>query len=269
MAKYRMKAIILFLSVLFSVPVFAAQNEPLPIESCKTHAPYGFPKSRKETSTEVCRHGYVLEYDENAKIPVWVSYVLTTAEAIGCNPRKDAFAADQSVSSSATPKDYLKSGYDMGHMANDGDMRWDFTAEQESFILSNMAPQLPGFNRGIWKKLEDYTRGWALSRKNPLLIYVGPVYNRNKSKTIGNEVVVPDGFYKIIVDTVTKDAMVYLFPHRPTKGPLMPFMTSVAEVQRQTGTVFPFPEGTRFSQVPWDTQIKTVVSARRKSCMLQ
>ncbi len=262
-----MKNIILFIALLFCGAVFAGQSEPLTLDQCKIHAPFGFPKSRKESSTMVCRRGYVLEYDENAKIPVWVSYVLTGYEAVGCTPRKDAFAADRSVKSSSTPKDYLKSGYDMGHMANDGDMRWDSKVEEESFILSNIAPQLPSLNRGIWKKLEDYTRGWVVSRKNPLLIYVGPIYNRDLNPSIGNGVIVPSAFYKIIVDVETNEAMVFLFPHEARGRVLTSFMTSFAEVQRRTGVVFPLPKSVKISDSMWKITLKTVVSQRRAACL--
>ena len=143
---------------LTSFQVLADQHEPYPLEQCAAQAPYGFPQSVKQSTTKICRKAYVLEYDVNAFVPVWVSYVLTPEHAVGCLPRSNAFAADHSINNPATPKDYAKSGYDMGHNANDGDMRWDLEVEEESFILTNMTPQLPGFNRGIWKKLERLIR---------------------------------------------------------------------------------------------------------------
>lgn len=261
---------VLIATALFSTSVQATQQDVLPIEECVSHAPYGFPKSRKIKSTTICRKGYVLEHDNVAKIPMWVSYVLSPTEVMGCLPRRDAFATDRSLDDAATPGDYAKSGYDMGHMANSADMRWDVQVEEDSFILSNMAPQLPGFNRGIWKKLEDYTRAWSFSREHDLLIYVGPIYNRKQNKTIGRSMVtVPSGFYKIIIDTVTSEAMVYTFPHKGARGSLTPFITSLAEVQRQTNLVFPLPATTSFSVSPWQLKIKSTSQVRKEACKLK
>jgi endonuclease G len=54
--------------------------------------------------------------------------------------------------------DYEKSGYDRGHLAPAADMGFSKITMAESFYYSNMSPQVPGFNRGIWKQLEEQTR---------------------------------------------------------------------------------------------------------------
>lgn len=248
------------------------QEAPLPISQCVDEAPYGLPKVRKSDTNTICRMGYVLEHDNKAKIPMWVSYTLKPEEAVGCNGREDAFASDKSLPTGkrSEPKDYAKSGYDTGHLANDGDFRWDLQASQESFILSNMVPQLPGFNRGIWKKLEDHTRGWAISRKHELLIYTGPVYKREQDPTIGKGMVtVPRAFYKIIVDTTTGDTMSFMFTHTPSKADLSAFMSSVPEIQRQTGVVFPMPKKPVHAQVPWPLKVKSATSTKKGVCPIK
>ena len=65
---------------------------------------------------------------------------------------------------SAELKDYKGSGYDRGHLCPAGDMSFDSIAMRESFLMSNMSPQLPGFNRGIWNSLEQKIRNWGLLR---------------------------------------------------------------------------------------------------------
>ena len=244
---------ILLVLIAFCIPAFAAQLPPLPLNQCLQHAIYGFPTAEKQ-NTQICRTGYVLAYDGSAKIPIWVSYTLTPAHATGCFERSNAFAEDKSLGDQASkPKDYAKSGYDIGHQANDGDMRWSFQTEIESFILSNMAPQLPSFNRGIWKKLEEKTRAWAIGRQHKLLIYVGPVYSK-QDPTIGKGMVtVPHAFFKIIVDTETQETLVYLFKHEGSSAGLDTFITSLAEVQRQTGVVFPLSLKPVFTS-GWDTK---------------
>ncbi len=147
-------------------------------------------------------------------------------------------------------------------------MSWDLVAERESFLLSNMIPQLPGFNRGIWKRLEDQTRAWAVGRNNPLLVYVGPVYS-DDDKTIGaNQVVVPHGFYKIIIDTVTHEVMSFEFKHEAAQGKLDAFLTTMSRVQQDTGLVFGLPQNPQFATKTWPAKTKSVRNAKKGVCAI-
>ena len=266
------KIITTFLITFTCFSVTGKQADPLPISQCVDEAPYGLPLVSKSDTNTICRQGYVLEHDNKAKIPMWVSYTLKPEEAVGCNNRDSAFSSDKSipVGKRSEEKDYAKSGYDTGHLANDGDFRWSLQAARESFILSNMVPQLPGFNRGIWKRLEDQTRGWAISRKHELLIYVGPIYDRKQDQTIGKgTVTVPHSFYKIIVDTTTNEAMIFILPHESSNEDLETFMSSLAEVQKETGIVFPMPKDVKIADEPWKVVMKTAVKSKRSICSVK
>ena len=72
---------------------------------------------------------------------------------LGNAKRTNAFKKDPHiVGSSASAVDYRKSGYDRGHLAPAGDMKWDVQAMKESFYYSNISPQLPQLNRGVCGK---------------------------------------------------------------------------------------------------------------------
>lgn len=262
---------VLFIGLLFvliSKAVFAGQLLPLPLSQCLVQAPYGFPSTKKENISQICRKGYFVAHDNIAKIPVYTSYVLTPQNAIGCLPRSDSFAPDKSLppEARASVKDYAKSSYDIGHIVNSSDNRYDAQAEQDSFILSNMTPQLQEFNRGIWKKLEDYTRGWAISRDHDLLIYAGPVYSRLQDPTIGKgRVTVPHGFFKIIVDLETREVQAFNFKHEGSKEGLETFITSIANIQKLTGIAFPLPPTSKATGL-WDVQLKSSRKAKAVSC---
>ncbi len=262
-----MRGFILSLALLFTA---GAHAQSLPVPSCNPQVPYGSPTVTKADSSTVCHTAYLLQHDNKAKIPVWVSYVLTPEHATGCFARTNAFAPDPALQrgSRSELKDYAKSGYDIGHQANDGDMSWSLITEHESFLLGNMAPQLPGFNRGIWKKLEDQTRAWAIGRNNPLLVYVGPVYSEDDSTIGANRVVVPHAFYKIIVDTVTSDVMVYEFKHAAAQGKLDQFLSTLAQVQQDTGIVFPMPKEPKFADRIWPAQSKSARNAKKGVCSI-
>ena len=264
MTKYLLSAILLACS--FTVN---AQDNPLDLKACQPYVPFGQPTGSKQDTTLICRTAYLLEHDNKAKIPQWVSYVLSPEKAVGCEKRLKAFKPDTflPVGKRAEMKDYAKSGYDIGHIANSADMSWDLSVARESFILSNMAPQEPGFNRGIWKKLEEQTRAWAVDRSHKILIYAGPVYNREQDRMIGtNLVTVPNGFYKILVDLETNDVLIFLFKHETVKGSLNQFVTSLAQVQKESRLVFPMPKQAKFSKEIWESKTKTAAKAKFANC---
>lgn len=264
-----MKKIFALLALFTSLSAFAVpQDPPMPISQCEAQIPFGIPQVRKDDSVQICRKAYALEYDNKAKIPVWVAYMLTPDHTTGCVKRSNAFSADLSLrpDARATLRDYGNSGYDIGHIANNADMSWDPEVEIESFILSNMTPQLPGFNRGIWKRLEDLTRALATSRNHPILVYAGPIY-RYDDPTIGpNRVIIPSGFYKILVDVITRDVLVYEFKHRPAKGSLDQFIVELGQVQQHAQIQFPLPPGVKFSSNTWPSRTRSVVNQKKDAC---
>ncbi len=78
-------------------------------------------------------------------------------------------------------------------------MKWSDQVMSASFFMSNMSPQDPSFNRGIWKKLEERVRIWAVEN-DKILIATGPIFS-GEYNTIGkNKVAVPTHYYKVIID---------------------------------------------------------------------
>lgn len=269
-----MRVFLVALSLIVSAAYAGERAVPrpaMPMDQCFAHLPYGQPKSSRADTSMICRQGYSLEHDNKAKIPAWVAYTLTPKRAIGCKPRVSTFRPDPSIdeSNSAKMKDYAKSGYDIGHMANSADMRWSAQVELESNLFANAAPQLPGLNRAAWKMLEDQTRAWAVQRQNPLLIYVGPVYKKVAPTTIGHgRVTVPSSFYKIIIDQKTKETMVFLYPHQASGAPPSSFQTSLAVVQGLTQIVFPLPPKVVLSHALWPSDAKSARFEKVKACVI-
>ena len=214
------------------------------ISACVDELPFGVPNSTAQNTTLICREGYALQHDNSAKIALWAGWTLLPEETIGCNPREDAFAADVDVpeGSRALPSDYAKSGYDKGHMVPDADMSWSKQTSIESFLMSNMSPQLPNLNRGAWKYPETNERAWAWVRKHNITVYAGNIYKMG-GKTIGtNKVVVPDALFKILIDGVTGEVMAFIFPNVAKQEiDLRARLVSVSQIEAQTGITFPLP----------------------------
>ena len=144
------------------------------------------PTITDERSDRIITHkGFTLSYNYDWKIPNWVAYELTDIEVKGEVPRYDKFKPDPMVPQnvSATTNDYKHSGYDRGHLAPAADMKWDEQAMKESFYLSNICPQNPNLNGGVWKDLEEQVRDLA-SQKGSIFVICGPIVT-DTSTTLG------------------------------------------------------------------------------------
>jgi endonuclease G len=246
------------------------QRAPNPVQACAVHSPYGFAQTQR-TAVPICREAYLVAYDAPVKIPVYVAYTLLPQNALGCFPRTNAFVADQSVQNGARPDDYAGTGYDKGHAAPDGDLSWSAQVEYESFLMTNMYPQAGSLNRGIWKLLETSVRGWAVQTNQSYTIFVGAFYSQG-DKTIGNGVIVPHGYYKIVVNNNTKQIAGWAFPHvapYPNLGnDLTVFRKPVAQIEKEAGVNFKFPVGAIEIQPgqEWPVDFGALTNAKRAKC---
>jgi endonuclease G len=129
---------------------------------------------------EIIKHTYYsLSYSEENEQAYWVYYELTSDLINGTQSRTDDFRSDPLVTTgSASLADYSGSGYDRGHLCPAADMTLNKISMSETFYLSNMTPQLAGFNRGIWSSLEEQVRKWALEYSK-LYVVTGPIFNDN------------------------------------------------------------------------------------------
>lgn len=244
--------IISFLVVTFGWP-FKSQSEDVAKEDVLSaqvkraddneHILFGYPGDEKII---LKREAYVVGYNPEKKVADWVSYHFTDAYLVKKAARSNDFRPDLDLAPDqrAELKDYRRSGYDMGHLAPAADMTRSKQIMSESFLLSNMAPQVgPGFNRGIWRILEGKVRDWVRKKKN---IYVidGPIYDSSDGKTIGpDKVVVPERFYKIIVscteDGRDLDAIAFILPNKRSPNNMLPkFIVSIDEIEKATGLDF-------------------------------
>jgi endonuclease G len=247
------------------------QRAPLPLSACRAHAPYGFADTTR-TVQPICREAYLVAYDAPVKIPAYVSYTLAPQNALGCFPRTNAFVADASLNGTgATPADYAGTGYDKGHAAPDGDLSWSSIVEYESFLMTNMYPQHGSLNRGIWKLLETSIRGWAVQRNQSYTIYVGAMYGAGDDR-IGAGVIVPHGYYKIVINNSTKEIAGWRFPHTKPYvnlgNDLTKFRVGIAQLQKEAGVSYEYPVGAKELAVgaEWPVDFGALTNAKRAKC---
>lgn len=189
---------------------------------------------------EVIQHKYfALSYLEEYEQAEWVAYHLTKTSLLKPNVKRSReFRPDYKIKSrSAIHSDYTRSGYTRGHLAPAGDMAFNQEAMEESFIMSNMSPQLRAFNNGIWKELEENVRNWAFYYDD-LYVITGPIFKQRKPKVIGkNEVAVPDAFFKAILDAKSPapKMIAFLIPHAVSEMPLTDYIITVDSLEAITG----------------------------------
>ena len=228
---------------LYKSEPFETSNQAIVSDSINNFSKIFYPKFKKRE--QVIRHlGYTLCYDENYEQAKWVAYRLT---ATMCNnsdeERTDNFREDPAVKTgSATPNEYKKTGYDRGHLCPAGDMAWSEITMSESFYMSNMSPQTPKFNRGIWKTLETQVREWATKEEEIYIVTAGIL--EKGLATIGekNKVAVPKYFYKIVLDVFgpEKKAIAFVMPNEGSKESIFDYAVTVDSVERLTQINF-FP----------------------------
>lgn len=207
------------------------------------------PAKLTQTSEQILRRtGYTVSYNKDSKVPNWVAWHLTVAHLKGTTKRSESkFHEDTDVPEPrAVDFDYVRSGYDRGHMCPAGDNKWSQSAMDESFLFSNICPQAPSLNRGDWNEMEQACRKWA-KLYGDIYIVCGPIFYKKRPKTIGkNKVAVPDAFFKVVLCMKGEPkaiGFIYKNADAGSQGKNRPkgdYANSVDEVERITGIDF-FP----------------------------
>src|SRR5215831_16673344 len=101
-----------------------------------------------------------IDYNDTLGLPNWASWDLTSSD-IGSSGRSPEFFTDTSLPPSfyeVTTTDYSGSGYDRGHMCPSADRTDNTTDNDLVFLMSNIIPQAPINNEGVWASFESYCR---------------------------------------------------------------------------------------------------------------
>lgn len=215
---------------------------------------YGFPGLDNVRSFD----DFVLSYDRRNRVAHWVFEHLTE-ESVRKNDAVDRakcdFIPDESIHKyfRSENSDYKKSGYDRGHLAAAGNHKLNQKVCEQTFYLSNMAPQVgKGFNRDTWNRLEMYVRKLTKAYLN-VYCCTGPLYLPKregdgktyiKYEVIGtNHVAVPTHFYKVIVMEASNKSLemeAYVLPNQviDDETPLKVFQVPPESIERAAGLLF-------------------------------
>lgn len=194
---------------------------------------------------ELIEHTYYsLSYIEEHEQAEWVYYTIQK----GNTKRTDDFRPDPKVSTkSASLADYKGTGYDRGHLCPAAAMKINHTAMSETFYMSNMSPQLPSFNRGIWKDLESMVRKWGWNIETHVV--TGPVFKDNIESIGENKVSVPGYYYKAIYQPSNAQMIAFVLPNEKSTRNISEYIITVDSLEQLTGIDF-------FPQIDKELQLK-------------
>ena len=219
-----------------------------PNPACPEFQSFGFPDTTDHLLLRrafyLCRGGYAGMFDPAEKSSLWIAERLKAGQISGGEKRAGIeFVQDPQIplGAQASPDDYRHSSFDRGHMAPAGDFGANRSGMAQSFFLSNIVPQNPANNRGIWANLEGAVREMA-ERRGELFVLTGPVYSERSQRLFkgrqvsgGEGVMIPDALYKVIIDQKRTAMTAFIIPNRADVGEdPVPYQTTVRAVEKAT-----------------------------------
>lgn len=234
--------------------------------SSSVHVALGTPRDG-DPSDEffIDQRAFVLSYSPEKRVPNWVAWQLDRGH-LGHIGRQREFRPDLALPARfyrVKDSDYVRSGYDRGHLCPSADRQDSTQSNARTFLFTNIAPQLHELNSGPWEQLESWTRRRA-KRGDVLYVVAGGVFSAPFS-TIGNGVAVPVAHFKIIVVLKPGQGARDVNERTEVLAALMPnqrgvgerawteYLTSVDAIERASGYDF-------LSAVP--ERVQRVIEAR-------
>lgn len=180
----------------------------------ETHLPWGIPTIDEATTSEqyLVQRNFVIRYDGDLRVPL-LAAERVNASGLRNIHRTDCFRRDPRINAplESRPSDYSEPVFDQGHLAAFANQTTSVVAGNNSFVMSNMAPQTCQFNRGIWQILEGVVRLWAAEYRT-VYVFSGSIFDRDgdgrrdpdaaAARMLSNNgqrrVAVPTAFFKVV-----------------------------------------------------------------------
>ncbi len=204
---------------------------------------------KKLSSGEV---NYCIEWNIVKKAQRWSAFRWDKSNSGGYVKREDNFIEDTDIPEiyRTTYNNYRGSGYTRGHIVASAD-RWNSQeANRQTFLYSNMQPQLYDFNGGIWANMEMKIRTWNTDAfRDTLYVCKGGTIDHSSDiiETTSTGLLVPKYFFMAILcknsSTVNGGykAIGFYIEHRDDyidEKDLTPYIVSIDQLEQLTGIDF-------------------------------
>jgi endonuclease G, mitochondrial len=234
-----------------------------PASGAATAIPGGIPVESGvgDRVTHIQNAAYSVAYSESRWNPLWAFHRVGVNHSGSC-PRLTKFLVDARTESGVTHNDYDNSGYDRGHMVPSSTIGSEFgcAAQDETYFMSNIAPQLPRLNQKAWLGFEEMVEAVYAKKFGGVWVLAGPIFDPSFVRELCSGVEVPVAFYKIVLRSTPSglDAIAVIMPQDTPPGvPLRQVTRSIDEVEQRTGIDF-------FAGLP-DPQERTLESTLAQS----
>lgn len=246
---------------------------------------HGVPKNQNTgDSLEILvNHGYCLGYSKKYNQPLWAAYQVSKSKEQTDYERTPFFVDDTRLpEKSRIGSETYGDGYDLGHMVPNAAINKQYgkLAQMETFLMSNVAPQTAGLNRGVWAKLESqilekycYKGDTTISKqkfnRDHIWVMVGPVFGQNPNyitRKNGTKVAVAESFFCIIVrpfkydydSPANAEFISFIFPQTLTQAQKLSteFCVSINTIEAKTGINF-FPAFTKHYEAKVENFVAT------------
>lgn len=195
---------------------------------------------------------YSYEWDCLKKHSRWVAFTFSTAtpyNGVGSNKN---FKEDTEIPEQyrTTLNDYksCSSRYSRGHLCASSDRQYSQEANRQTFLLSNMSPQIQnGFNGGIWNQLEQQVQKWGKISVSSDTLYVakgGTISDGQIKEYVGvnNDIPVPQYYFMAILSLKggAYHAIGFWLEHRKynKEENYRNYALSIDELEQKTGIDF-------------------------------
>ena len=183
-------------------------------------------------------------FNKHYHVPNCVAYELTSTMTAMADSREAENRADYQFERDCNVKgcpdwwDYKDSGYTRGHMAPAMDMRWDKTAMEQCFLMTNICPQLDEMNDGEWRHVEEAVHRWSRTAKR-LIVFTGPIFSKDM-EYIGKDIdiAVPDRFFKVVYSPEHNRAIAFVMENQEMPNSWTNYATTIDKVEALTGYDF-------------------------------
>jgi len=222
--------------------------------SWAVHVEAGIPYDSDSTDELIiCRPQYVLSFCPKKNTANWVAWNLNS-DWYGDVPRyKGNFISDTLLPDTlyrVKHSDYTNSAYDRGHLVRSKERTKTAEDNKSTFFLTNIIPQTPDLNQGVWLKLELFCETMCTKENKNLFIYSGGIFHSDSTLKGEGKVAVPDSCFKIILilkqgegpKKATKKTKVIavVMPNKQgvRRDPWEEYVTTVRHIENSTGYNF-------------------------------
>ncbi len=213
--------------------------------------PFGNPSNADQSDKNnylLIKPHAAISYNNSRGTANWIQWK-TTKEMLGYSIPRPDFEPDMNLPKGfrrITTRDYIGTGFQRGHLVPSADRFGDKAANADTFLMTNIVPQVGALNEFPWQKLESEVRGRV--RKSYDAYQIAGVYG--EQSVLKGKVTVPTNCWKIIAfvrrgdppETIDERTRIIAVDMPNIKGienkPWETYRTTIREIEERTGLDF-------------------------------